>query len=272
MPEVTRLRDLKTSARDQLFIDPRIIQIEEGHNPRNYDLPENRMHLDQLKASIRANGTLNPLWVRYDVQEKAAILVDGECRLRANLELIAEGVEIEAVPTIQVPGTNEADRLLLAVTANTGKPLSKWESGGAFMRFRNFGWSDEKIAERTGYAIRFIQEAMELADAPEEVKHMLSSQAVTPSLALQELRMNGSGAVAKLRERAQAAQASGKKTATREKAAPSVPNPATILKRVADVIKSVEDELFDPAYKFVEVDRLALVKLAQLVGITDKKN
>ena len=39
--EVTRLRDLKTSARDQLMIDPRIILIDDSFNPRNYDLPEN---------------------------------------------------------------------------------------------------------------------------------------------------------------------------------------------------------------------------------------
>ena len=103
---ITRLRDLKVSARDQLMIDPRIIVTDDGHNPRNYNLPENHAHLDALTVSIRENGTLVPLLVRYDAARRAAILVDGECRLRANLELIAEGVEIETVPTIQVPGGN----------------------------------------------------------------------------------------------------------------------------------------------------------------------
>ena len=221
---VKRLRDLKTSARDQLMIDPRIILIDDSFNPRNYDLPENHAHLDALKRSIRENGVLVPLLVRFDAARKAAVLCDGECRLRSVLELIAEGVEIETVPTIQVPGGNESDRLLTAITANTGKPLSKWEIGGAFQRLYNFGWSEEKIATKTGYTDRFIREAMELADAPEEIKQLLSSQAVTPSFALAELRANGAAAVETLKAAANAAQSSGKKgPAKRAKKSKSLP-------------------------------------------------
>lgn len=222
--EVTRLRDLKTSARDQLMIDPRIILVDDNFNPRDYTLPENHAHLDELKRSIRENGVLVPLLVRYDAARKAAVLNDGECRLRAVLELIAEGVEIETVPTIQVSGGNESDRLLIAITANTGKPLSKWEIGGAFQRLYKFGWAEEKIALKTGYTDRFIREAMELADAPEEIKQLLSSQAVTPSFALAELRANGAAAVETLKAAAVAAKSSGKKgPAKRAKKSKSIP-------------------------------------------------
>ena len=210
-PVINRLRDLKTSARDQLMIDPRIILIDDSFNPRNYDLPENHAHLDALKRSIRENGVLVPLLVRYDAARKAAVLCDGECRLRAVLELIAEGVEIATVPTIQVAGNNEIDRLLTSITANTGKPLSKWEIGGAFQRLYKFGWAEEKIATKTGYTDRFIREAMELADAPEEIKQLLSAQAVTPSFALAELRANGAAAVETLKAAAVAVKSSGKK-------------------------------------------------------------
>jgi len=131
---VNRLRDLKddNGVRDMPMIDPRILVIEDQFNPRDYTLPENRAHLDELKQSIRANGTIKPLLVRWDAATKSAIVVDGECRLRANLELIAEGEEILAVPCVQVAGGNEAERLLTAITANTGKSLSKWELGTAF--------------------------------------------------------------------------------------------------------------------------------------------
>lgn len=197
--EITRLRDLKTSAKDQLMIDPRLIQIEDGHNPRNYNLPDNRAHLDELKGSIREQGVLNPLMLRYDAGKKAGIVVDGECRLRAVLELIAEGTQIDAVPCIQVPGGNEAERLVIALTANTGKPLSKWECGIAFQKLERFGWTADKIAKKMGYTERFVKEAVELSDAPEEVKAMLSSRAVTPSLALDHIRRNGSKAVETLK-------------------------------------------------------------------------
>lgn len=36
--DVTRLRDLKTSARDQLMIDPRIILVDDNFNPQKGEL------------------------------------------------------------------------------------------------------------------------------------------------------------------------------------------------------------------------------------------
>ena len=264
--QVNRLRDLKTSARDQLMIDPRIIVVEDDHNPRNYELPENRAHLDELKASIRENGVLVPLLVRYDAALKAGVLVDGECRLRAVLELIAEGVEIDTVPTIQVPGGNEADRLLTAITANTGKPLSKWELGTAFQRLYKFGWAESKIATKTGYSIRFVTEAMELADAPEEIKRLLSSQAVTPSLALAELRTNGSAAVQTLQAKAQAAHATGQKIAKRTKSASVVPAatiPLALIKAIKALVKDVPaEDLNDP-----DSGAVAVVKVSKLLKV-----
>ena len=292
--EVNRLRDLKTSARDQLMIDPRIILVDDNFNPRDYSLPENHAHLDELKRSIRENGVLVPLLVRFDPARKAAVLCDGECRLRAVLELIAEGVEILTVPTVQVPGGNEQDRLLIAITANTGKPLSKWELGNAFQRLYNFGWDEPRIAVKTGYGERFIREAMELSDAPEEVKQLLSSQAVTPSLALAELRANGAAAVETLKAAANAAQSNGQKTAKRAKAktlppakpqtendttlnavqAKSKPANNELLKALTDglweLINDVAvSDLDDEDLERVSVDRLLLLKLASLIVTED---
>ena len=275
--EVNRLRDLKTSARDQLMIDPRIIQVDDGFNPRDYNLPENRAHLDELKQSIRVNGTLVPLLVRFDAERKAAVLVDGECRLRANLELITEGVEILAVPTVQVAGGNEADRLLTSITANTGKPLSKWELGTAFQRLYKFGWSEEQIATKTGYKAAFITDAMALADAPIEVKQLLSSRAVTPSLALEEIRANGAAAVQTLQTIAKEHKASGKRgpashpvnKAKAPKPQPAPPSPALIavLRELIDDVAVVD--LNDASKKRVDVDRLLLLKLASFAVAED---
>lgn len=262
---VTRLRDLKDSARDQLMMDPRIIVVEDFFNPRNYDLPENRAHLDELKASIRANGTLVPLLVRWDAGTKSAILVDGECRLRANLELINEGVEILSVPTVQVTGGNEADRLITSITANTGKPLSKWELGTAFQRLYKFGWSEEQIAAKTGYRPTFIAEAMELADAPIEVKQLLSTRAVTPSLALDELRANGAAAVQSLQIIASTRKASGKRgPAARPIAKAPAPLPApTLLAVIRELVDDVSlSDLTDTSKDQITVKRELLLKLA----------
>jgi ParB/RepB/Spo0J family partition protein len=260
--EITRLRDLKIGARDMFTVDPEVIVTEDKFNPRNYRLPENRAHLDELKESIKANGVLVPLLVRFDTGTKTAILVDGECRLRAVRELIKEGAEIKGVPVIQVPGNNEADRLLTAITANTGKPLSKWELGGAFRRFVSYGWPHEDIAAKTGYKVRFITEAIELDDAPDDVKYLLSEQAVTPSLALSEIRKSGAGASLILRQRAEAARSTGKKTAKRNVAPPK--KTVNLLSLVRSLLKDVKDaDLNNEEYVLIDVNRIKLLKVSQ---------
>jgi hypothetical protein len=171
------------------------------------------------------------------------VLIDGECRLRAVLELIAEGTEIRSVPVMQYEGKSESERLLLAITANTGKPLSKWELGDAFRRLLRFGWSESDVSKKTGYNARFVAEAVELADAPEEIKHLLSEQAVTPSLALATLRTNGSEATAILKARVEAAKTNGHKTAKRDKA-PTTPAPAKAkTENVSNLVLYAAEEL-----------------------------
>ena len=84
-----------------------------------------------------------------------------------------------------------------------------------------------------------------VADAPEEIKHLLSEQAVTPSLALATLRTNGSEATAILKARVEAAKTNGHKTAKRDKA-PTTPAPAKAkeeTKNVSNLVLYAAEEL-----------------------------
>ena len=261
MREPTRLRDLKVGVRDLIMLPPGIIRVEPGHNPRNYRLPENREHLEELKKSIAAIGVQVPLLVRFDSAPKEPVLVDGECRLQAALELIQEGVEILSVPTVQVQGNNEADRLVLSLTANTGKPLSKWEIGSAFKRLYGYGWTEEQVADKLGYTTRYVSECIELTDAPEEVKKLLSEEAVTPSLALKHIRADGTNAGPVLAQKAQAARArtpAGKKaTAKRERRQTGVrltkDEAAAIVKALKAAQKFGDDKLTNLLAKAFEI-------------------
>lgn len=254
--EISRLRDLKSGARDMIMLDPRIILVTGDENPRDYSLPENREHIDKLKINIKTNGVQNPLWVRFDPALKSAVLMDGECRLRSVLELIDEGCDIKAVPVIQKDSGDEASRLVMMLTANTGKPLSKWEDGAAFKKLHNYGHEISDISSNTGHSERYIREAMELAEAPRELKQMLSVGTVSPGLALQTIRKRGGEAAtaelvakaAKAREKAsEKASESASKASGKDKAAVAAKQAPIKLKRdrIATGVKlSDEDAIF----------------------------
>lgn len=246
------LRDIRQPGRrDVFFIDPKLIKIEKGFNPRQYDLFENRQHLDELKRSIVEVGVLVPLMVRWDGEQ--AILIDGECRLRSCLELIKEGIEIKAVPVLQETTGDEAQRLLLAISANKGKPLSLLEAGGAYKRLVAYGWGIPQIAARVGVSNRLVQDAIGLHEAPIEVKEMVSKGEVTPSLAKQVVKRKGDKAAAELKEKVSQAKAAGKKTAKREvapsKAKASLEQMVAVGDELADEIVSDSEFLDSKAFR-----------------------
>jgi ParB/RepB/Spo0J family partition protein len=213
----TRLADLSHGRTDVLTIDPNIIVVEEGFNYRNFNLPQNKEHVQELKASIKVNGVLNPLWVRFDTETKMPVLVAGESRLRAVKELLAEGLEIKGVPCIQKKG-NAEEILVQSLQENTGKPPSKWEVGAAYQRLVNFGWTVEMIAERMGQTKRYVEEALELKDAPSHVKKLLSEAAVTPSHYLATFRKHGDKATMILETQVKQAKEVAEKKAAEKKA------------------------------------------------------
>ena len=130
---------------DLLRVDPRVIQTEEGWNPRA-DFGD----IEALAEDIKANGVrvALQLWKRAD---GSLVLDDGERRLKATMKLINEGCDIASVPAIIVPkGTSEVERFYIALSCNQGKPLTVVEQAKAFQRLRNWGVEVKEIARRTG--------------------------------------------------------------------------------------------------------------------------
>ena len=238
----TRMRDIAEGRSDLMQIDPTRILIEKDHNPRNYRLPENRAHLDSLKESIRTMGVLRPLMCRWDGGQ--CILVDGECRLTAVLELRAERVAIDTVPVTQVTANNEEDRIMIALTTNTGKNLSDWEAGAAFLRLTRMGWAEQKIASSMGITPAKVSKCIELSDASDEVKQLLSERAISPALAITTIRKKGTKAATReLMEKASKQKSEGKKgPVKKEKAPPASSQFEAVCRAIAkDVIEDYEE-------------------------------
>lgn len=222
---ITQLRDAPGVTRGNTYrIETEKFEVEENHNPRNYDLPENRAHLDRLKLSIRKHGVETPVKVRFSGGK--IILVDGECRWRSCMEILAEDPDNEfarSIPATKEDG-NEIERLRVALTANDGKPLSEWELGNAYKRFLKMGKDENWVAEELGVTVKNVKMCIDLSNSSLAVQEMLSSLAVSPAAAVHAVRTHGDNASFVLKKRVEEAREEAAKKPAGKKG-PTAPAP-----------------------------------------------
>jgi ParB family transcriptional regulator, chromosome partitioning protein len=161
---------------DYYRVDPKQVVVIDGWNPRNgFDA----VKLEELKESIKENGVLVPIRVKIN-NDGQMVLVDGERRLRATLTAIEEGAEILSIPAIvERKSMNEIDALILAMTANTGEPLTVVEEATAIKRLNNYGMKPDEIAKKLGKSIPTVYSRMKLLDASPEVLDSLENREIT---------------------------------------------------------------------------------------------
>jgi ParB-like chromosome segregation protein Spo0J len=221
-----RLNDLAEGKIDVPKLRPEIIIIRPGFNYRNMETEAVKAHVAWLEQSIMERGVQDPIEVEYT--DGKVYLVDGECRLTAAKNLRAKGWD-GFIPVISVRG-DEAEVLARAMLANGGLPPTLLEFGKAAERLLGYGWTLEKIAQYvppsvTGgdgsKALKFAQDAVELHQAPLEVKeqvaHGIDGVTVTPALALSATRKGRLMAPEVIKKAAAEAKAKGKKVASRPK-------------------------------------------------------
>lgn len=154
------LRDVCAGRIDEFKVDPDIIIVPKGWNPRDFTTPENKEHLAGVKASLKEVGQKHALLITTDGDK--IILEDGETRLRAIKELRAEGIPFDTVLVKKAQAADPEQRLINTLTGNTGKPLTKLELGEAFSRFIKWNWDVPRIAHELGYySEAFITQALE---------------------------------------------------------------------------------------------------------------
>jgi ParB family chromosome partitioning protein len=138
-------------------------------NPRQ---PRSMMHpdeLDDLTASIREHGVLQPLIVTPGDLEGRYILIAGERRLEA-----ARLAGLSAVPVIVRQATDQ-QRLELAIIENVQRSdLSALEQAEAYRQLaEDFDLSHEEISLRVGKSRVAVTNTMRLLKLPDVVKNAL---------------------------------------------------------------------------------------------------
>lgn len=132
----SNIRGDKTVKRGNKFsIDPRLIVVDfnksvtDGGNPRKLDSYGTPEEWSELKESILNEGILQNIKLYIDADGNKC-LSHGYRRLKAVLELIEEGHNIESVP-FDLVSNNEEKRIVDHLVLNTGTPLTDLEKAEA---------------------------------------------------------------------------------------------------------------------------------------------
>ena len=140
-------------------------------NPRQPRSHMNQEELEELAASIRKNGILQPLIVSPSDEAGKYTLIAGERRL------IAAGIAgLDAVPVI-IREATELERLELALIENVQRAdLTPLEAAEAYRQLADdFSLSHEQISEQVGKSRTSITNTLRLLKLPEDVQKALAA-------------------------------------------------------------------------------------------------
>jgi len=158
-------------AEAESLIEVPIHQIEVNpHQPRKvFDFTA----LDELAASIRSSGVIQPIIVRRFAGSYQ--LIAGERRWRA-----AKQAGLDRIPAI-VRDATDAQSIELALVENLlREDLNPIEAAQAYQKLlAEFGWTQEELAQRIGKDRTSIANCLRLLRLPEEIQADLRSGRLT---------------------------------------------------------------------------------------------
>jgi ParB family chromosome partitioning protein len=139
--------------------------------PRKNFSPES---LEELAASIRSQGILQPLLVRR--QENHYEIIAGERRWRA-----AQLAQLQEIPVI-VRSPNDAELLEIALIENLQRQdlNSIEEAEGYYQLQTQYQLTQDQIAQKVGKARASIANALRLLDLEPSVKKMVAQNLLSP--------------------------------------------------------------------------------------------
>lgn len=142
--------------------------------------------LEELAASIREVGIIQPITVEISEDGQTYILHDGERRWRA--AKLANLTEIPAEIVSPLPagegaggeGDISRQRLTRALVANVQRQdLSPLEVARAYQRLRDLGLTDTQIAAKVGKSRSSVTNARRLLELPQEVQALAGQNGVS---------------------------------------------------------------------------------------------
>lgn len=138
-------------------------------NPRQPRLHFKEDELNELAASIREHGVIQPLIVSPK-NDGSFILIAGERRLQAS-----QRAGLKTVPVVTRQANNQ-ELLELALIENVQRAdLNPMEEAEAYRQLaEDFGLTKEKVAERVGKSRVAVTNTIRLLELPDIIKHAIA--------------------------------------------------------------------------------------------------
>jgi ParB/RepB/Spo0J family partition protein len=247
------LKDFAEGRTDVYKIDPRKLQIKAEWNSRDFSDPANMDHIKMLAASIKEVGVKEPL--KVNIEDNIPYVTNGECRLRAVMMLIEQGVEIKSVPVMgEDRFANEADRLFTQFISNSGKPFGPIENARLFKRLVDMGWAQKDIASKSGMSGGRISQILELNKLPVSIQQLIIEGKVSSAFALNVWNKHGQNLEAAFAELTAAVETANAEGRTRAMPKDGEGGGKGAKKEAGQSLKTYLKELIAEAYANEQVD------------------
>jgi ParB family transcriptional regulator, chromosome partitioning protein len=164
----------------------RIVAIDRIEpNPEQPRLAFDQATLDELAASIREHGVLQPILVR-PLDGTRFQLIAGERRWRAS-----RIAGLETIPAL-IEEIDDDTALEIAIIENLQREdLSPLDEAAMYDRMvREHGYSIRKLADKLGKDKGYLENRLRLADAPPEIRELVSLRKDTLSHAYELMKVD----------------------------------------------------------------------------------
>jgi ParB family chromosome partitioning protein len=163
----------------------RIVQIDRIEaNPEQPRIAFNQETLDELAASIREHGVLQPILVR-PLGTNTYQLIAGERRWRASKQ-----AGLDSIPAL-VEDIDDDTALEISIIENLQREdISPLDEAAMYDRMvREHGYSIRKLADKLGKDKGYLENRLRLADAPDEIRALVSLRKDTLSHAYELMKV-----------------------------------------------------------------------------------
>ena len=177
---------LLSSEQTTRSVGVRIIPLDKIEpNPEQPRLAFNEETLQELSASIREHGVLQPILVR-PLQGNRFQLIAGERRWRAS-----KLAGIDSIPAL-IEDIDDDTALEIAIIENLQREdISPLDEAAMYDRMvRDHGYSIRKLADKLGKDKGYLENRLRLADAPDEIRQLVSLRKDTLSHAYELMKVD----------------------------------------------------------------------------------